>query len=176
MNNKKKRLLFIRTHYNAAHKGIDFILKLSKFIPEDYHILCIGGCKDDWKGERPEIVNLEFISSKKLLNKMFVESVITLVPSFFTEAFGRIIPESITNKTPVITSPNCGANQFFSDKDFLKVVPLKLGLWIKTIEKMIQNPPIITDDDVSQVYEQFSLEKSKKDFLQIIKGVLSNGI
>jgi len=174
-NLKKNQLIFIRTHYNASHKGIDFILRLSKFIPEDYKILTVGGCKDDWKGEEPKIVNLEFVSSKKLLNEMFAGSKITLVPSFFTEAFGRIIPESITNKTPVITSPQCGANQFFKEKDFLKVIPLKLSLWIKAIEEIIQNPPIITDNDISQISKQFSLEKSKKDFVKIIKEVLING-
>lgn len=171
---KKKQLMFIRTHYDASHKGIDFILRLSKIIPEDYHILTVGGCKEDWKGDDSKIINLEFISSKKLLNKMFGESMITLVPSFFLEAFGRIIPESLTNKTPVISSPQCGANQFFDHKNYLKVVPLKLKLWIKEIEGIIQKPPAITDDDISQIYDQFSLEKSKNDFMEIIEEVLNN--
>jgi len=169
---KKKQLMFIRTHYDASHKGLDFILKLSKYIPEDYHILIVGGCKDDWKGKRPKIINLEYVSSKKILNKMFAESVITLVPSFFTEAFGRIIPESLENKTPVISSPQCGANESFNNNAFLKIVPLKLNLWVKTIKEIIQNPPIITNNDINQIYEQFSLEKSKKDFIKIIKEVL----
>lgn len=168
---KKKQLMFIRTHYDASHKGLDFILELSKFIPEDYHILIVGGCKDDWKGERPKIINLEFISSKMVLNKMFGESVITLVPSLFLEAFGRIIPESLTNKTPVISSPNCGANQFFEHKDFLKVIPLEVNLWIETIEEIIRNPPVITDNDIAQIYEQFSLEKSKEDFIKIMEEI-----
>jgi len=169
---KKKQLMFIRTHYNASHKGQDFILKLSEIIPENYHILTVGGCEDDWKGESPKIINSEFVSSKKELNKMFSESVITLVPSFFTEAFGRIIPESLTNKTPVISSDNCGANQFFSKKDFLKVLPLKLNLWIKAIQNFMIDPPVITDKDILQFYDQFSLEKSKQDFLNTIKEVL----
>jgi len=171
---KKKQLMFIRTTYDASHKGLDFILRLSKIIPKDYHILIVGGCKDDWKGESPKIINVEFVSSKILLNKMFGESMVTLVPSFFTEAFGRIIPESLTNKTPVISSPECGVNQFFENKDFLKVIPLKLNLWKKAIEEIIQNPPIITDADIDQIYKQFSLEKSKKDFIKIIKKVLVN--
>lgn len=171
---KKKQLMFIRTHYDASHKGLDFILKLSKFIPEDYHILTVGGCKDNWK-ESPKIVNLEFVSSKKLLNKIFGESQMTLVPSFFTEAFGRIIPESLVNKTPVISSPQCGANEFFNNNDFLKIVPLKLDLWLKEIRELIKNSHVITDTNVSQIYEQFSLEKSKKDFIKIIKMVLVNG-
>jgi len=171
VNRKKKQLIFIRTHYNAAHKGLNFILKLSKIIPEKYRILIVGSSEDKQQENNPKILNVGYISSKILLNKMFAESKITLVPSFFTEAFGRIIPESLSNKTPVISSPQCGANQFFKEKDFLRVVPLKLNLWIKTIEDIIQNPPIITDNDISQIYEQFSLEKSKKDLMNIIKNI-----
>jgi len=174
--NKKKQLIFIRTYYDASHKGLDFILRLSKFIPNNYRILIVGGCKEDWRGEELDnITNFEFISSKIELNKMFAESIATLVPTFCTEAFGRIIPESLSNKTPVISSPQCGANQFFENKGFLKAVPLKLKLWKKMIEDMISNPPIITDDDVSHFYEQISLDKSKKDFIKIIKKVLING-
>lgn len=175
INSKKKQLMFIRTHYNASHKGLNFILKLSKIIPENYHILIVGSSQDKQE-DHLKILNTGYISSKKLINKMFGESQITLVPSFFTEAFGRIIPESLTNKTPIISSPQCGANQFFKKKDFLKVVPLKLNLWKKVIEEMIQNPPVIADNEISRIYEQFSLEKSKKDFIKIIQEVLVNGI
>ena len=166
-------ILFIRTHYDASHKGLDFVLKLSKCIPINYKIIIIGGSKDDLKGEElNNVMNLEFISSKPILNEMFAISNMTLVPTFCLEAFGRIVPESLTNRTPIISSPNCGANQFFENKDFLKVVPLKLNLWKKAIEDFIQNPPSITDEDIAQIYEQFSLEKSKNDFIKTIKEVL----
>lgn len=170
---KKKQLMFIRSHYDASHKGLDFVLRLSKHIPEGYRILIVGGQKESWKGEELDnVTNVKYISSKKTLNKVFAESIITLVPTFCTDAFGRIIPESLTNKTLVISSPQCGANQFFEGKNFFKVVPLKLNLWIKAIENTIQKPYVITDDDISQIYEQFSLEKSKKDFMKVIKEVM----
>lgn len=171
--NKRKQLMFIRSHYDASHKGLDFILRLSKHIPDGYRILIVGGQKENWKGEElHNVTNVQYISSKIALNKVFTESIITLVPTFCTDAFGRIIPESLSNKTLVISSPQCGANQFFEDKPFLKVVPLKLKLWVKTIKNIIQNPYVITNDNVSQIYEQFSLEKSKKDFMKIIKEIM----
>lgn len=169
---KKKQLIFIRTYYEASHKGLDFVLRLSKVIPDDYKIKIVGGCKENWKGEELDnIKNYEFISSKLKLNKMYAESIATLVPTFCTEAFGRIIPESLSNKTPVISSPQCGANQFFKDKEFLKIVPLKIKLWKETINNIIQNPPSITNNDIINFYKQVSLEKSKKDFIKIIKKI-----
>ena len=98
---------------------------------------------------------------------------ITLVPTFCTEAFGRVIPESLVNRTPVISSPQCGANQFFKGiNDAVRVVPLKLDLWMKAIEDIIVNPPIINNKFINHIYRQFSLEKSKEDFIEVIKEVL----
>ena len=168
---KKKQFVFVRTYFEAAHKGLGFILRLSKFIPKDYRILIVGG-KKGWKKKNVKIINVGYIYSRKLFNEVISQCMITLVPTFCTEAFGRVIPESLINKTPVISSPQCGANQFFNDNYSLRVVPLKLNLWIKAIEDIMKNPPIITDNDISQIYEHFSLEKSKKDFIKIIKEVV----
>jgi len=96
-----------------------------------------------------------------------------LVPTFCTEAFGRVIIESISNNTPVITSPNCGANSFFKNKDYLAVVPLKISLWINQINEFIENPPEITISDKNFLYKQFSLSKSKRDFSDLIKSMIN---
>jgi len=171
---KEKQLLFIRTNYETSHKGFDFIKKISKLIPEKYYIIVVGGNGTIGEEDYPKIINLGYISSKQTFNEIISECEITLVPTFCTEAFGRIIPESLVNKTPVISSPQCGANQFFNDDYSLKVVPLKLDLWMKTIENIIINPPYINNKRISQIYRQFSLEKSKQDFIEVIKEVLIN--
>ena len=168
---KRKQLIFIRTDYDASHKGLDFIKKISKSIPKRHYILVIGGNRGREK-DYPKIVNIGHISSK-LLNELLSDSIVTLIPSFCTEAFGRVIPESLVNKTPVISSPQCGANQFFEGfNDAIKVVPLKLDLWVKAIEDIITNPPIINNKFVNYIYRQFLLEKSKEDFIKVIKEVL----
>lgn len=169
---KRRQLIFIRTDYEASHKGLDFIKKISKLIPKEYYIIVVGGDGTIEEKGYPNIINLSHISSKGVFNELLSECMITLVPTFCTEAFGRVIPESLVNKTPVISSPQCGANQFFKGKAFLKVIPLKLNLWIKAIENIILNPPVINNKDISQIYKQFSLEKSKKDFIKIIKEIL----
>ena len=109
----------------------------------------------------------------KQLDELFQNSKITLVPTFCTEAFGRVIIESIINNTPVISSPNCGANSFFKNKDYLAVVPLKNSLWINKINEFIENPPEITINDINSLYKQFSLSKSKRDFSDLIKSMLN---
>ena len=96
---------------------------------------------------------------------MYKESIVTLVPSFINEAFGRIIIESLLNGTQVITSPNCGASSFFENKKFLQQQPLKLNLWIQAITDVINEPYKITEEDSISIYEKFSTEKSKTDFI-----------
>lgn len=170
---KKKQFLFIIPSGGAAHKGLDFILRFSKYIPEPFKVVIVGAILDSEMIAplKDKIINIDYIE-KSQLDRLYSESLITLVPSFWTEAFGRIIIESIVNKTPVITSPNCGANFFFSNKEYLKIVPLKLELWKKTVTNFIENTPIITDDDVREIYNLYSIEKSQEDLSKIINKVI----
>lgn len=173
---KKNQLIFLVPSYNASHKGLDFVLKLSKKIPENYKILIVGNklTKEVLaKGNESKIINLGHVK-KERLDELYKESKVTLVPSFYNEAFGRIIIESITNKTPVISSPNCGANSNFLNSPFLKVIPIKLSLWVKKIQEMIEKSPEITNDNTEEVFRQFSIEKSKADFSNLIKEILHN--
>ena len=170
---KKKQLLFIIPRYDASHKGLDFILRLSEYLPNGYKIIIVGGLIDPAKikGIKSKISNIGYITRKKI-DDLYKHSEITLVPSFFTEAFGRVIIESILNQTPVISSPNCGANEYFQNKPFLKILPLNISLWIKEINYMIENPYRITMEDTTQINELFSIEKSIVDFSNLIKQIL----
>ena len=170
---KKNQFLFVIPSYEASHKGLDFIRRLSELIPQNYKIVIVGGKLplSELNISSSKIINYGQVS-KNELDSIYQQSKITLVPSFFTEAFGRIIIESITNKTPVISSPNCGANSNFLTNPFLKVIPIKLSLWVKEIQEMIEKSPEITNDDVDEVYRQFSIEKSTIDFLNLIREIL----
>ena len=107
------------------------------------------------------------------LDELYKESIVTLVPSFCNEAFGRIIIESLLNGTQVISSPNCGANSFFKSEKFLQQHPLKLKSWINAIKEMTSNPYKITEEEVISIYDKFSMEKSKNDFKNLIKGLIT---
>ncbi len=169
---KKNWILFLIPIYEESHKGLEFVLRLAEFIPANYKFVIVGRkiILEDLSDIKSKVINLGYVIGEKL-DRLFQESKITIIPTFCTEAFGRVIIESLINKTPVITSPNCGANQYFEDKKFLKIVPLKLPLWVKTIRKIINNPPKINEHDVTQIYHQFSMERSIKDLLNVIRSL-----
>ncbi|MBY8989953.1 MAG: glycosyltransferase family 4 protein [Candidatus Lokiarchaeota archaeon] len=169
---KKKELLFIIPSYESSHKGLDFILRLAKEIPEDYKIVIVGNLIPDKKLSdiQTKITNFGRVPNK-VLDELYQSSSITLVPSFLTDAFGRIIIESILNGTPVISSPNCGANYFLKDKKFLRILPIDLKLWIKEIDEIIKNPIFISEHEIDEIYNKFSIEKSIRDLSNLIKNL-----
>ncbi|MFW9829666.1 MAG: glycosyltransferase family 4 protein, partial [Candidatus Thorarchaeota archaeon] len=170
---KKNQILFIIPSYDASHKGLDFVLRLAKKIPSGYKMIIVGNLISSSKlnNEKARITNYGRVS-KEELNRLYQSSKITLVPSFFTEAFGRVIIESILNGTPVITSPNCGANSFLQDKEYVKVVPLKIQLWRETIERMIETPIKITNEERDLIYSKFSISRSIDEFSSLIKNII----
>lgn len=167
----KHPLLFITPKFKGYQKGDKFIVKLAKLLPDEYAIVIVGK-KLNLKEIPKKIINIDFVTSE-VLNWIYKKSKLTLVPSFLTDTFGRIVIESFINKTPVIASPNCGVNVFFKDKPFLKVISLNLNSWRKEIVQLIENTPIITDEDVKKIYEQFSENKSIQDIMKLINQLLS---
>jgi len=172
---KENQLLFVAPRYEPSYKGIDFILKLADSLSDDYKIVIVGHLIDfnKVKVDKSKIINLGKVTENEI-NNLYQTSKITLVPTFCTEAFGRVIIESLLNRTPVISSPNCGANEYLERKQFLKVLPLKLNLWKETIKEMIENPPVINDDDVSSIYELFSINKAIEDLSNLVKSLLKD--
>jgi len=171
---KKNQLLFVIPSYDASHKGLDFILRLAKEIPSDYKIVIVGNLIPNNKLDnvQTKITNLGRVS-KEVLDNLYQTSRITLVPSFFTEAFGRIIIESILNGTPVITSPNCGANYFLRGKEYIKVVPLKIRLWSNIIKRLIEKPIEIASKERKEISDQFSISRSINQFSFLIKRIVN---
>ncbi len=169
---KRKQILFLIPSYDASHKGLEFVLNLTKRIPKEYKVVIAGKKlpKKKLKKYMSKTINLDRTTGKDLDN-LFQESEITLIPTFCTEAFGRVIVESILNKTPVISSPNCGANEFFENKDFVKVIPLIQAKWVRAIKALSEKPPFISESDIEQISDQFSVEKSIKDFIALIENL-----
>ena len=166
---KENNILFLIPKSDPSPKGLEFVLSLSKRIPANYKILIVGKILPKLKTVKynTKILNIERVSGRDL-DKLYQTSKIALMPTFATEPFGRVIIESIVNKTPVISSPNCGANEFFQNKDYVKIEPLTLAKWEKTIKEMIENTPIISDSDIKQTLNQFSIEKCISDIVLLI--------
>ena len=162
---KGNKILF--TIVPGIIKGGHFILRLSKII-SGLNINAIGIETDN-----KNIICLDTVPNKDL-DILYRNASITLVPSFWVEAFGRVVIESLVNGTPVITSPNVGANDYFIGKDYVKSVPLKLELWKDAIMEMIKDPPVINNKDIEDIYRKFSINSSKRDFIKLIMDVLKN--
>jgi glycosyltransferase involved in cell wall biosynthesis len=172
---KKKQLLFIIPRYEASPKGLDFILRLSNNLPKGYTIVIVGSLlgKEKIKEVESKIINIGPVTENKI-NELYQNSEITLVPSFLTEAFGRVIIESISNGTPVISSPNCGANAYFKNKSFLKIIPINIQLWKNAIEKMIDERYQIPKNEILSIHKQFSIEKCVSDFKILMQSLLNS--
>jgi len=166
---KENNILFLIPKSDPSPKGLEFVLRLSKRIPANYKILIVGKILPKLKTAKynTKILNIERVSGKDL-DKLYQTAKLTLMPTFATEPFGRVIPESILNNTPVISAPHCGANEFFQNKDFVKIVPLKQNLWAKAIKEMIENIPIISNSDIKRILNQFSIEKCINDFTLLV--------
>ena len=82
---------------------MDFILRLSNSIPEEYSVKIVGNLLNIKKlSEKKNIINIDKVPTK-ILNDFYQSSMITLVPSFYTEAFGRVIIESLLNDVKYLT-------------------------------------------------------------------------
>ncbi|MFX1274374.1 MAG: glycosyltransferase [Promethearchaeota archaeon] len=170
---KKNNILFIIPKFDASYKGLDFVLRLSKYIPEKYHILIVGNLlKIKELKDNKKIINIEKVSTN-ILNELYQTSLVTLAPSFCNDAFGRVIIESLLNNTPVIAAPNCGAVHELKNSNFLRIVPININLWIKEIVDIIKNQVQIPEKERIIIFNQYSIENSLLGLKTIINDLLN---
>ena len=162
-------ILFIIPRNEGGSKGYPFVKKLLKRFPKDYLILIVGTVINELKNYQ-NVININKIPTDNLYY-LYQKADLTLVPSIYTEAFGRVVLESIINKTPVILSPQTGANFLFKNKGFVKILPLKSELWLKGIENMLKNPVNILEEDVKDIENMFSPQNCAKDIMNLIKKI-----
>lgn len=164
---KSDQILFVVPSYNVAHKGLDFVKKLSKIIPKGYTIKIVGNNDLDIQTENTLSIGR---ISKWGLNDLYKISKLTIFPSFCTEGFGRVVVESILNGTPVICSANCGVahNEIFLGKDYIKICSININEWKKEIAKMLNYPVEISMEEKQKIKEKFSEEDCAKELKEII--------
>ena len=73
----------------------------------------------------------------------------------------------------MLASPNCGANFFLQDKEYIKVIPLEIPLWDNIIKKMIDSSLNITNEERKQISDQFSVSKSINQFSFLIRKIIN---
>lgn len=165
------KLLFVCPNYDASHKGLEFIIRLSERIGRIGKIFIVGTEKDF---KKKNIVSLGILKDKETLSMVYNKSNITLVPSVYTEAFGRVIIESIINSTPVICSNNCGAMEYVP-KSYGVKVRINRNKWIFLINKMKNKGYTVLDTLVSDMLKEIFSEKNCVDeLLKTIKEFIND--
>ena len=169
IENSNKIILFIIPRNEGGSKGYPFVKKLLNEFPKDYLILIVGTLINELLNYQ-NVINIDKIPTNNLYY-LYQKANLTIVPSIYTEAFGRVVLESIINKTPVIVSPQTSAKYLFKNKDYVKILPLKISLWLKEIKNLIENPINIPDEDIKTIEKNFSPEECAKEIIEIIENI-----
>ena len=169
IENSNKIILFVIPRNEGGSKGYPFVKRLLNMFPDDYLIIIVGTLINELKNYRNRnVINIDKVPTDNLYF-LYQKANITIVPSIYTEAFGRVVIESIINKTPIMISPQTSAKFLFENKNYVKILPLKLNLWVEEIKNFLYNPVSIPDEDVRKIEREFSAEKCAKEIIEILK-------
>ncbi len=163
------KILYVIPRHEGGSKGYPFVEKMLDILPKEWLVIVSGIVFEELQ-QYDNVVNIKKIPISNLYYLYKIAN-LTIVPSIYTEAFGRVILESIINKTPVIISPQCGAKYLFEDNDYVKIVPLKVELWFKEIKNLLENPIVIPDDDIAVSKKDFSPEECANEIIELIKKI-----
>ena len=167
INNSNKRILFVIPRNEGGSKGYPFVKRLISQLPKNTILIVVGTLIEELKDYK-NVVNIGRIPTNNLYY-LYEKADLTIVPSIYTEAFGRIVIESVVNKTPVLVSPQTGANFLFKNKNYVKILPLRKNLWIEEIKKTLKVPIKISDEEVLYFEKMFSPEECANDLMNLIK-------
>ena len=162
-----KLILYIIPRSEGGSKGYPFVKNLIPKLPNNYGILIVGVELEELKKFR-NVINIGKIRTKEL-EYLYRKADLTIVPSIYTEAFGRVVIESIINDTPVIISPQCGASYIFKNKEYVIVLQLKEDLWATKIKDMIEKPRSIPQEDLRKIENMFSPKNCAEEVISLLK-------
>ena len=167
IENSNKIILFVLPRNEGGSKGYPFVKKLINQFPTDYILIVVGTMINELKSYK-NVINIGKIPTSNLYY-LYEKANLTIVPSIYTEAFGRIVIESVINKTPVLVSPQTGANYLFKNKNYVKILPLKVNIWMEEIKKFFADPIEISDEEAEFFEIMFSPQECAKDIMKLIQ-------
>ncbi|TFF90861.1 MAG: glycosyltransferase [Promethearchaeota archaeon] len=174
IENSNKNILFVIPRNEGGSKGYPFVKKMLNSFPNDYLLIVVGTILEELKTYQ-NIINLDKVPTETLYY-LYQKGNLTIVPSIYTEAFGRVVLESLINGTPVIVSPQTSANYLFRDKKYVKILPLKIPFWLEEIKNFIDNQINIPEEDIEQIKNNFSPEECANELLKVINKIHFNNI
>ncbi len=158
-------------------KGIELLLKaLLNLKHDNWKLIIAGNIKKNYLesleriNKSKNIVFLGYTESDSFFKKIDV----LIVPSLWNEPFGRVLIESLINRKPVIASNVGGISEILSNNKSFLVEPSLIN-FSSIIEKIICNPEILNRFVFDKAFiENFSIEKTTKEYLNVFKEVLKN--
>ena len=165
----KNKIIYVVPEYNDAHKGTDFVLELADNIPNA--LFCIVGKSIGYEyfGKNLNTPHLGRLNKEKLYS-LFKSAKLTIVPSFMTESFCRVVVESLLQGTPVICSDNVGVGyELLLKNENLNMLSINLELWKEKINVILEKNIRVSKEDIEKIKEKFSEKKSKEDLEFLIK-------
>lgn len=155
-NSSDKLFLFVSTSHKR--KGLPFLKKIFKKLPENYKLLIAGTPVKNTKN----ITSLGFVKDMGVL----YQAVDCLLHPAMYEPFGQIVIEAISQKVPAIVSTKVGAGEFINSHNGY-VLTNDIEIWKGKILNFDKNTFDFSNN--AEILEELSLQNHMKLMLSFAK-------
>ncbi|MEZ4928687.1 MAG: glycosyltransferase family 4 protein [Chitinophagales bacterium] len=155
-NSSDKLFLFVSTSHKR--KGLPFLKKIFKKLPENYKLLVAGTPIKNTKN----IISLGFVKDMSVL----YQAVDCLLHPAIYEPFGQIVIEAISQKVPAIVSTKVGAGEFINSHNGY-VLTNDIEIWKEKILNFDKNTFDFSNN--AEILEELSLQNHMKLMLSFAK-------
>lgn len=138
------QIVFLFVSTGHKRKGLDFLLKLFKLLPDSFQLIILG---------KPEVKtnlsNVSYHGYSKDLGKWYATVDFLIHPAKY-EPYGQIISESLYMKTPVLISDKVGAKELVGANEGLVLTEGDVALWQKKIKSIKRDHFSVGDDFIDR--------------------------
>jgi len=120
-------------------KGSELLCKIIEKMPYVQFLVVKNWMSDDHMVNFSKYSNVSVISRQVRINDIYKQTKVLLVPSFWEEAFGRVIVEAALEGVPTIGSNRGGIPEAIGTNGGSVLDYNNLDAWVKEIEKYLHN-------------------------------------
>ena len=120
-------------------KGSELLCKIIEKMPYVQFLVVKNWMSDDHMVNFSKYSNVSVISRQVRINDIYKQTKVLLVPSFWEEAFGRVIVEAALERVPTIGSNGGGIPEAIGTNGGSVLDYNNLDAWVKEIEKYLHN-------------------------------------
>lgn len=116
-------------------KGAEIVLELAMKMPSE-NFLVVGGKDQDFISKFKQLKNVRYVPWCEDMQEIYRVTKVLLVPSLWTEPYGRVIPEAQISGIPCITSARGGIPEAVGKGGIIIDDPYDIERWIIAIEAL----------------------------------------